>query len=83
VHDEARGLQLAEIVLEGLKGWPQQKRTGPRALQLAIAMDDVARRYSRDKRYHGAEVACFDALSIASAAGDKALAGGDYASEKE
>jgi hypothetical protein len=37
VHDKDRG-QLAEMVLEGLKGWPQQKRTGPRALQLAIVM---------------------------------------------
>jgi tetratricopeptide (TPR) repeat protein len=75
VHDEARGLELAEMVIEGLKGWPKEKLTDRLGLELIgmIADRDAAGHYLKLKRYPEAEAAYKRALQMVERAAPPAV----------
>ena len=64
VHDEPRGLELADMVIEGLSAWPEEKLTGRLGLELIGAIDNAAKRYLLLKRYPEAEAGYKRALKM-------------------
>lgn len=63
-HEETRGLELGQHVMERLETWLAEAPSGPIGIELVIVVTEVAKRYLRLKRYAESTAANSKALEF-------------------